>query len=117
MKQEMPILAPISAVLGIDPLHFAMIVIVNLTMAMVPLPVGGLLFVTGVAMHTPIAALTRELPIFIVAQLLMLMLMLMLMILTFVPALSTALPHAFGFNSQRLRIKKARKFRAFLFSQ
>ncbi|MBD9402229.1 TRAP transporter large permease subunit [Comamonas sp. CMM02] len=115
MKQEMPILAPISAVLGIDPLHFAMIVIVNLTMAMVPLPVGGLLFVTGVATRTPIAALTRELPIFIVAQLLMLMLM--LMILTFVPALSTSLPHAFGFNSQRLRIKKARKFRAFLFSQ
>jgi C4-dicarboxylate transporter DctM subunit len=113
MKQEMPILAPISAVLGIDPLHFAMIVIVNLTMAMamVPLPVGGLLFVTGVAMHTPIAALTRELPIFIVAQLMM------LVILTFVPALSTSLPHAFGFNSQRLRIKKARKFRAFLFSQ
>ena len=113
MKQEMPILAPISAVLGIDPLHFAMIVIVNLTMAMVPLPVGGLLFVTGVATRTPVAALTRELPIFIVAQLLMLM----LMILTFVPALSTSLPHAFGFNSQRLRIKKARKFRAFLFSQ
>ena len=111
MKQEMPTLAPISAVLGIDPLHFAMIVIVNLTMAMVPLPVGGLLFVTGVAMHTPIAALKRELPIFIVAQLMM------LVILTFVPALSTSLPHAFGFNSQRLRIKKARKFRAFLFSQ
>ena len=106
-------MAPISAVLGIDPLHFAMIVIVNLTMAMVPLPVGGLLFVTGVATRTPVAALTRELPIFIVAQLLMLM----LMILTFVPALSTSLPHAFGFNSQRLRIKKARKFRAFLFSQ
>lgn len=35
----------------------------------------------------------------------------------FVPTLSTALPHAFGLNSQRLRIKKAREFRAFLFSQ
>ncbi|MEG0317976.1 MAG: TRAP transporter large permease, partial [Comamonas sp.] len=64
-----PILAPISAALGIDPLHFAMIVIVNLTMGMVTPPVGGLLFVTAVATRTPIAALTRELPIFIVAQL------------------------------------------------
>ena len=62
MKQEMPILAPISAVLGIDPLHFAMIVIVNLTMGMVTPPVRRLLFVTAVATLTPIAALTRELP-------------------------------------------------------
>lgn len=86
-----PILAPISAALGIDPLHFAMIVIVNLTMGMVTPPVGGLLFVTAVATRTPIAALTRELPIFIVAQLIV------LVILTFVPTLSTALPHALGF--------------------
>ena len=62
MKQEVPILAPISAALGIDPLHFAMIVIVNLTMGMVTPPVGRLLFVTAVATLTPIAALTRELP-------------------------------------------------------
>ena len=86
-----PILAPISASLGIDPLHFAMIVIVNLTMGMVTPPVGGLLFVTAVATRTPIAALTRELPIFIVAQLVVLVL------LTFVPTISTALPHALGF--------------------
>jgi tripartite ATP-independent transporter DctM subunit len=86
-----PILAPISSALGIDPLHFAMIVIVNLTMGMVTPPVGGLLFVTAVATRTPIAALTRELPIFIVAQLIV------LVILTFIPTLSTALPHALGF--------------------
>ena len=62
MKQEVPTLAPISAALGIDPLHFSMIVIVNLTMGMVTSPVGRLLFVTAVATLTPIAALTRELP-------------------------------------------------------
>ena len=86
-----PILAPISAALGIEPLHFAMVVIVNLTMGMVTPPVGGLLFVTAVATRTPIAAITRELPIFIVAQLIV------LVVLTFVPAISTALPHALGF--------------------
>lgn len=86
-----PILAPIAASLGIDPLHFAMVVIVNLTLGMVTPPVGGLLFVTAVATRTPIAALTRELPIFIVAQLCVLLL------LTYFPAISTWLPRVAGF--------------------
>ncbi|ABM34002.1 TRAP transporter large permease [Paracidovorax citrulli] len=86
-----PILAPISAALGIDPIHFAMVVIVNLTLGMITPPVGGLLFVTSVATKVPLAALTRELPPFLVAHLIVLGL------LTFVPAISTWLPHALGF--------------------
>ena len=86
-----PILAPISAALGIDPIHFAMVVIVNLTLGMITPPVGGLLFVTSVATKVPLAALTRELPPFLVAHLIVLIL------LTFVPAISTWLPHALGF--------------------
>lgn len=86
-----PILAPISAALGIDPIHFAMVVIVNLTLGMITPPVGGLLFVTSVATKVPLAALTRELPPFLVAHLVVLAL------LTFVPAISTWLPHALGF--------------------
>lgn len=86
-----PILAPISAALGIDPIHFAMVVIVNLTLGMITPPVGGLLFVTSVATKVPLSALTRELPPFLVAHLVVLIL------LTFVPAISTWLPHALGF--------------------
>ncbi len=86
-----PILAPISAALGIDPIHFAMVVIVNLTLGMITPPVGGLLFVTSVATKVPLAALTRELLPFLVAHLVVLIL------LTFVPAISTWLPHALGF--------------------
>ncbi len=86
-----PILAPISAALGIDPTHFAMIVIVNLTLGMITPPVGGLLFVTSVATKVPLSALTRELPPFLVAH------FVVLMLLTFVPAISTWLPHALGF--------------------
>lgn len=86
-----PILAPISAALGIDPIHFAMVVIVNLTLGMITPPVGGLLFVTSVATKVPLAALTRELPPFLLAHLAVLVL------LTFVPAISTWLPHALGF--------------------
>ncbi|QEI07774.1 TRAP transporter large permease [Pigmentiphaga aceris] len=86
-----PILAPISAALGIDPIHFAMVVIVNLTLGMITPPVGGLLFVTSVATKVPLSALTRELPPFLVAH------AIVLMMLTFIPAISTWLPHTLGF--------------------
>ncbi|MET0334569.1 MAG: TRAP transporter large permease [Rhizobacter sp.] len=86
-----PILAPISAALGIDPIHFAMVVIVNLTLGMITPPVGGLLFVTSVATKVPMSALVRELPLFLWAHLVVLVL------LTFVPSISTWLPHALGY--------------------
>lgn len=86
-----PILAPIAAALDINALHFAMVVIVNLTLGMITPPVGGLLFVTSVATRTPMWQLTRELPIFIAAQLFV------LLVLTFVPQLSTWLPETLGF--------------------
>lgn len=86
-----PILAPIAAALGIDPTHFAMVVIVNLTLGMITPPVGSLLFVTSVATRVPMNALLRELPPFLWAHLAVLLL------LTFVPALSTWLPHTLGF--------------------
>jgi tripartite ATP-independent transporter DctM subunit len=86
-----PILAPIAASLGVDPTHFAMVVIVNLTLGMITPPVGSLLFVTSVATRVPLHALLRELPPFLWAHLVVLML------LTFVPALSTWLPRALGF--------------------
>ena len=86
-----PILAPISAALGIDPIHFAMVVIVNLTLGMITPPVGGLLFVTSVATKVPMSDLTKELPLFLLAHLVVLVL------LTFVPEVSTWLPHVLGF--------------------
>ncbi|QBK04804.1 TRAP transporter large permease [Hylemonella gracilis] len=86
-----PILAPIAASLGIAPTHFAMVVIVNLTLGMITPPVGSLLFVTSVATRVPMNALLRELPPFLWAHLVVLVL------LTFVPALSTWLPRTLGF--------------------
>ena len=86
-----PILAPIASALGIDPIHFAMVIIVNLTLGMITPPVGGLLFVTSVATKVPLAALTRELPPFLLAHLVV------LIMLTFIPAISTWLPHTLGF--------------------
>ena len=87
-----PILAPIAASLGIDPVHFAIVVIVNLTLGMITPPVGGLLFVTSVTVKVGMTALIRELPPFLVAHLVVLVL------LTLFPALSTWLPYALGFR-------------------
>jgi len=87
-----PILAPVAAKVGIEPIHFAMVVIYNLTLGMITPPVGGLLFVTSNVSRVPLADLTRELKPFLLAH------GVVLVILTFVPALSTWAPHALGFK-------------------
>jgi C4-dicarboxylate transporter DctM subunit len=87
-----PILAPVAAKLGIDPIHFAMVVIYNLTLGMITPPVGGLLFVTSNVSKVPLSDLTRELKPFLWAH------GVVLVLLTFVPALSNWLPHVMGFK-------------------
>lgn len=87
-----PILAPVAAKIGVDPIHFAMVVIVNLTLGMITPPVGGLLFVTSNVAKVPLADLTRELKPFLWAH------GVVLMLLTFIPALSNWLPHVMGFK-------------------
>jgi C4-dicarboxylate transporter DctM subunit len=87
-----PILAPVAAKLGVDPIHFAMVVIYNLTLGMITPPVGGLLFVTSNVAKVPLAALTRELKPFLLAH------GLVLILITFLPALSTWAPRALGFK-------------------
>ena len=87
-----PILAPVALKLGVDPTHFAMIVIFNLTLGMITPPVGSLLFVTSNVARVPMGALVRELKPFLLAH------GVILLIITFVPALSTWLPHRLGFK-------------------
>lgn len=86
-----PILAPISHALGIAPEHFAIVVIVNLTMGLATPPVGSLIFVVSSTVGLKPGTLIREMPPFF------LMGFLVLMLLTFIPALSTWLPAASGF--------------------
>ncbi|MES2246325.1 MAG: TRAP transporter large permease [Pseudomonadota bacterium] len=87
-----PILAPVAIKLGVDPVHFAMIVIFNLTLGMITPPVGGLLFVTCNVSKVPMSALVKELVPFLWAH------GAVLVLLTFVPMLSTWLPRALGFK-------------------
>lgn len=86
-----PILAPISFALGIDPNHFAIIVIVNLTLGLTTPPVGSLIFVVSSTVHLKPSTLIRELPPFFLA------LAAALLLITFVPSLSTWLPAVSSF--------------------
>ncbi|MBI3371226.1 MAG: TRAP transporter large permease [Betaproteobacteria bacterium] len=85
-----PILAPMAAALGIDPLHFAIIVIVNLTLGMITPPVGGLLFVVSIVSRTPLSGVVREIWPLMWAEIGI------LSILTVFPACSIWLPHFMG---------------------
>lgn len=79
-----PILVPMAMSLGIDPIHFGVIIIVNLAIGMVTPPVGVNLFVVSQISGLKIEALVSPLLGFLTV------LMIDLMIISYVPALSTA---------------------------
>jgi tripartite ATP-independent transporter DctM subunit len=87
-----PILSPIVATAGIEPLQMAIICIVNLTVGMVTPPVGSLLFVTSSVSGVKMGPMVREaMPMFGA-------LMVVLALLTIFPGLSTWLPSLMGYT-------------------
>jgi tripartite ATP-independent transporter DctM subunit len=86
-----PILAPLALAAGIHPLHFAIVVIVNLTLGMITPPVGALLFVTSIVSGVPMGKMTRDLMPMLGAQ------VGVLLLLSLVPQFSTWLPGVFGY--------------------
>ncbi len=81
-----PILLPVVKTLGIDPVHFGMIMMINLSIGLLTPPVGALLFVGSAVGKVSIEALVKSLmPFFGV-------LLFVLAIVTYVPAVSLWLP-------------------------
>ncbi len=80
-----PILAPISISFGIDPIHFGIIVIVNLAIGMVTPPVGVNLFVVCEVAQLKMHELAKYLVIFLAV------LVVDIIIISYIPAISTAL--------------------------
>ena len=84
-----PVLVPLADKMGIDPVHFGVIVCFNLVLGLITPPVGGVLFsvcgITGMSLER----LSRGIWIpFLIA-------VGVLLIITFVPSLSTFLPRIF----------------------
>jgi tripartite ATP-independent transporter DctM subunit len=85
-----PILLPVVKTLGIDPVHFGMIMMVNLGIGLITPPVGSVLFVGAAISKLKIGAVTRAMKPFFVA------LFIVLMMVTYIPALSLWLPRTMG---------------------
>jgi tripartite ATP-independent transporter DctM subunit len=81
-----PILLPIAKQIGVDPVHFGVIMILNLGLGLLTPPVGSTLFLGSAISGVSIERITKSsLPFFCV-------MLVMLMIVTFVPEVSMFMP-------------------------
>jgi len=86
-----PIFLPIAVSLGIDPVHFGIIMVLNLCIGLCTPPVGSVLFIGVSVAGTGISKVIRPLlPLFIA-------MIAALLLVTYIPALSLWLPGLFGY--------------------
>lgn len=85
-----PIFLPVATAIGIDPIHFGVVICLNLCIGFVTPPVGVVLYVTSNITKVGVPAIVRSSLPFLAA------LIVVLMIVTFIPAISTWLPGLAG---------------------
>jgi tripartite ATP-independent transporter DctM subunit len=85
-----PVLLPVVLSLGIDPVHFGMIMLVNLGIGLITPPVGSVLFVVSAVSKQSIEKVVKAMmPFYCV-------LFVVLMLVTYIPTISLFLPKLFG---------------------
>lgn len=82
-----PVLLPISLELGIDPIHFGVIVVLNLMIGLITPPVGALLYIVSKIGRVPFHEVTRSILPFVLA------LLIVLALVTYIPPLVTWIPN------------------------
>ncbi|MEZ5732517.1 MAG: TRAP transporter large permease [Paracoccaceae bacterium] len=87
-----PIFAPPVIAAGVDPLHLAVVMCVNLTIGLATPPVGMLLFVTSTVSGEKIEAITKEIWPYLLVHLGV------LLAITLFPSIVLTIPHFFGFR-------------------
>jgi len=85
-----PVLLPVTNSLGIDPVHFGMIMMVNLGIGLITPPVGSVLFVASAVSKQKIETVVRAMLPFYA------MLLVVLAMVTYIPAISLWLPGVLG---------------------
>ena len=83
----MPPLYPVAMALGIDPIHFGMIVTLNISVGMITPPFGLDLFVASSTLNKPVMTIISGIWPFVIANLVA------LAIITYIPPISTFLPN------------------------
>jgi tripartite ATP-independent transporter DctM subunit len=86
-----PIFAPVAKGFGIDPLHFGIIVVVNLCIGLLTPPVGSCLFIGSSLAKISMEELLKPLWPFLIAEIVILFL------ITYVPQLPMTLPRLLGY--------------------
>jgi TRAP-type C4-dicarboxylate transport system permease large subunit len=89
MLLTVPVLLPLVVQLGVDPVHFGVIVVMNLMIGLISPPFGMALFVVAKVGNIPFTDLARETWPLVIA------LIVVLMICTFLPGVVMALPNLF----------------------
>jgi len=88
-----PLLVPVARSLGIDVVHFGVVIVLNMMVGLALPPHGLLLFVINGLTGTPLADIFREMPIFVATMLLV------LIAATLFPDLALTLPRLLGYAS------------------
>lgn len=86
-----PILGPIFVELGVDSVHFAIIMAVNLTVGLLTPPMGLVLFVTSSVSGLKLETLSKAILPFLAVQ------VAVIFLITYIPALTLTIPRLFGF--------------------
>lgn len=86
-----PILGPIFVELGVDPVHFAIVMAVNLTVGLLTPPMGLVLFVTSSVSGLRVETIARATLPFLAVEILVILL------ITYFPALTLTIPRLTGF--------------------
>ena len=86
-----PVLGPVFTDLGVDPIHFAMIMSVNLTVGLITPPMGLVLFVASSVSGERISTISRAILPFLAMEIIVIFL------ITYIPALSMTIPRLTGF--------------------
>jgi TRAP-type transport system large permease protein len=86
-----PILGPIFASLGVDPVHFAIVMVVNLTVGLLTPPMGLVLFATSAVSGLRVETIARAVMPFLLVE------FAVILLITFVPAIPLTLPRLLGF--------------------
>ena len=85
-----PILAPIFTSIGVDPVHFAMIMSVNLTVGLATPPMGLVLFVASSVSGERVESIAKAILPFLAAEIAVIFL------ITFIPDISLTVPRLLG---------------------
>ena len=81
-----PLFAPVAGLLGIDPIHFGIVIVLNITLGGITPPFGMYLYLVAGTIHEKIEAIVKELWPFLLVS------VIVLFAITYIPPLVTFIP-------------------------